>query len=162
MPSASLPGELPSTGVVEFDRLMIGTEQYLRWVEKIESRGFLVQQRALTRGTACEIADRVVTVDPERFRYTDLLHESRHIRQIERAEEQGIDPFGEGRFATIRRAWFERGAYEYEQRLGRKFGFSRDYLGFLEERINHYWKRSYQQELRFSLAAQEHFGRLWR
>ena len=160
--SAAHSVELPATGVAEFDRLMVGTETYRCWVSKVESRGFRVEEGILTPGTAAEIFGYVLTIDPAQFRYVDLLHESRHLRQIERAERQGYNPFAEGRFGLMARAWFERGAYEYEQRLGILFGFSPEYLAFLAARINHYWKRSYRRELRFSLAAQAYLTGLWR
>lgn len=157
-----MAGELPATGVVEFDRLMVGTKIYQRWVAKMESRGFRVEERTLMIGTAAEVLGYVVTVDPARFRFIDLLHESRHVRQIEKAEQQGYDLFACGRYAALTRAWFERGAYEYELRLGLRVGFSPEYLAFLDERIGYYWKRSYQQEFRFSLAVQRYLTGLWR
>ena len=155
-------GELPATGVVEFDRLMVGTKTYRRWVDKIANRGFGIEESTLGVGTAAEISQQLITVDPLRFRFIDLLHESRHVRQIEKAEQQGYDLFASGRYATLTRAWFERGAYEYELRLGLRVGFSPEYMAFLVERIGFYWKRSYQQEFRFSLAVQRYLTGLWR
>ncbi len=113
-------------------------------------------------GTAAELAGRILRVDPGQFRYVDLLHESRHVRQIERAELQGVDVFTAHGLGRMARAWLERGAYEYEQRLGARFGFSDEYHEFLERQLRHYWKRTCQQQFRFSHAVQQHLNRLWR
>lgn len=162
MNSSTFTGKLPSTGIAQFDRLMVGSEQYLRWAANLHRRGFEVLEQPLIEGTAAQMERWTISVDPDQFRYVDLLHESRHIRQFERALWQGFDAFAAGKFAKMLRAWFELGAYEYEQRLGQRFGFSAEYMAFLERQINNYWKRTYRQELRFSAAAQQQFNRIWR
>jgi hypothetical protein len=160
--SSAFSGRLPSTGVARFDRLMVGTEQYLRWVARLNNRGFYLIEQSLMEGTAAQIEDWIIIVDPAQFRYIDLLHESRHLRQLERALLQGFDAFAVGKSAKMMRAWFELGAYEYEQRVGLRFQFSDEYMAFLERQINHYWKRTYRQEIRFSSTAQRQFNRIWR
>jgi hypothetical protein len=160
--SSSASGKLPETGVAEFDRLVAGTARYARWVAKLADRGYLVTEESLPKSEAAEIVRSIVTIDPSKFRYIDLLHESRHIRQIELALRQGIDPFGGGHFARVVRAWFERGAYEYEQKLSAKFSFSDEYSNFLEQQTNHYWKRTHRKEFRFRQALRNRLNRIWR
>jgi hypothetical protein len=141
---------------------MVGTEQYSRWVARITNRGFYLIEHSLVEGTAAAIEHWAITVDPAQFRYIDLLHESRHIRQLERALWQGFDAFAIGKSAKMMRAWFELGAYEYEQRVGRRFCFSDEYMAFLGRQTNYYWKRTYRQEIRFSVTVQRQFNRIWR
>lgn len=162
MNSSTFTGKLPLTGIAQFDRLMVGSEQCLCWAANLQRRGFEVVEQSLIEGTAAQIERWTISVDPDQFRYIDLLHESRHVRQFERALWQGYDPFAEGKFAKMLRAWFEMGAYEYEQRLGAKVRFSGEYMAFVELQINRYWKRTYRQELRFSSTAQQQFNRIWR
>jgi hypothetical protein len=160
--SSSASGKLPETGVPEFDKLMAGTARYLQWVAWLESLGYTVIEQSLTEGSAAEIEGSVILIDPAQFRYIDLLHESRHIRQIDLALRLGFDPFVEGKFAKMLRAWFEFGAYEYERRLSKIFGFSSEYRDYLERQINHYWKRAYRKKLRFSSNLRNRFNRIWR
>ncbi len=160
--SASVVGKLLSTGSPEFDRLMHGTLIYTRWVDKVTVRGFSVDAHSLPVGTAAWIEKWSITLDPDQFRYIDLLHEARHARQIEKAWWQGFDPFALGKSAKMLRAWFELGAYEYEQRIGRRFSFSVAYMDFLTRQMDYYWKRVYRQELKFSRTTRDHFSRIWR
>lgn len=141
---------------------MAGTEQYSRWTAKLEACGYVIAEQTLPGSAAAEIVGLVVTIDPNKFRYIDLLHESRHIRQLELAINQGHDPFARSHFARLLRAWFERGAYEYEQRLSQRYDFSSEYRDFLEQQINHSWKRTFRQELRFGQTMRDRLDRIWR
>lgn len=160
--SASFSGRLPLTGKADFDRLVNGTLLYTKWVGKVTARGFSVVPQVLPEGTAAWIERWEITLDPDQFKYIDLLHEARHTRQIEKAWWQRLDPFGTGKFAKMLRAWFELGAYEYEQRMGRRYSFSAEYMDFLARQIDYYWKRTYRQELKFSRTTQDYFSRIWR
>jgi hypothetical protein len=152
----SAGGTFPATGVDKFDTLVVGIQQYQKWVTNLERRGFRVVRKSLHRGTAAEIIGRIVTIDPVQFRYVDLLHESRHVRQIERAMEQGV------KIGRKEIAWFERGAYEYEQRLGIRVGFSRVYMQFIAQQIDFSWQKTYRQKYRFSQRTQEYFNSIWK
>ena len=160
--SASASGNLPSTGNADFDKLVQGTQVYAYWLQKVLARGFSVVPQSLPTGTAAWIEQWTITFDPSQFRYIDLLHEARHTRQIERAWWQGFDVFGTGKSAKMLRGWFELGAYEYEQRIGQRFGFTAEYMEFLAHQIDYYWKRTYRQELKFSRTTRDQLSRIWR
>jgi len=146
-------GGLPDTGVALFDRLIGDTDLFKRWAGNLRERGYTVVKEKLPKGDAANIVKKTVTVDHAQFRYIDLLHESRHIGQIERAARQGVT----SRSKAIR-AVFERGAYEYELRLGRKFGFSDEYMAWLEKRVKDHWTKSVARKYSFSKRLQN----LWR
>jgi hypothetical protein len=63
--------------------------------------------------------------------FLDVLHDTRHIAQIQRAELQGIDVLGSPRL----RGLAEYGAYGYEVRLGQRYGFSSEYMGYARGQI---------------------------
>jgi len=128
--SSAPSGELPSTGVDEFDRLVYKTRTFERWSENVARRGFTVEARDLGVGIAAEIdmTTKSIVIAPSRFRYIDLLHESRHIAQIER------NAASLGRKKSLIVAAFEDGAYRYEIRLGERKGFSSEYMSFLHGR----------------------------
>jgi RHS repeat-associated protein len=148
---------IPKTGVERFDRLATGTEQYSGWAKNVEARGYTVNPRGLPAGTHAEIQNGVLTVDPNQFRYIDLLHESRHIVQLERAAAQGVPGLN-----MQSAALFERGAYEYELRLAQRYGFSAEYRSFALGRIADYWNRTIQQKAARSRSFQELSRKLWR
>jgi hypothetical protein len=143
-------GGLPATGLQTFDRLVHGTSTFDNWAANLVKRGYVVETRSLAQGEAAFIQGSRVVVDPAQFRYIDLLHESRHIGQISRIN-------GSWGNAAIR-AIFERGAYEYELRLGARRGFNAKYMDWAESRISDYWSRSVQQ--RFSRSS--NLQNLWR
>ena len=154
--SSSGGGSLPSTGVPRFDERIAGSPQYERWVANLENRGFSVTTASLREGDAATIVGRNVTVDPEQFRYADMLHESRHVRQIERAP-QDLDLTGRRTLPIV-----EKGAYEYEMRLGRKVGFSEEYQSWLRKRVNDYWPPALHKEFSKSPSFRQLFNELWR
>jgi RHS repeat-associated protein len=147
-------GGLPSTGTAAFDELVVGTTKYERWAANVSGRGFSIVEDALPEGTAAEIEGRVMTVDPDQFRYIDLLHESRHVRQLELAGDMPLN--------TATRSWFERGAYEYEQRVGSANGFSQEYMDFVDTRINDYWTRSLQKKYFYGGQFKSLMDSLWK
>lgn len=143
-------GRLPSTGVSSFDRLVHGTPTFDNWAANLTKRGYSVETQALAQGEAASIQGTRVVVDPAQFRYIDLLHESRHIGQISRLDGSWNN--------TATRALFERGAYEYELRLGARNRFSAEYIDWARSRISDYWTRSVQQRYSRSSTLQG----LWR
>lgn len=157
--SGTTLGELPSTGVQRFDELVVGTNKYQRWVSNLERRGFEVVEKNLGPGNAAfTLPEKIVQVDPARFRYIDLLHESRHVAQIERAAQKGITDA----FTKRRIAMFECGAYEYELRLGNEVGFSEEYMNFASQRVRDCWNRGIANKFRFRPSFQQEFRELWR
>jgi hypothetical protein len=154
-------GTLPKTGVSKFDELVVGTQKYEKWVSNLEKRGYNVELAELGSETAANILGKNISINPETFSYIDLLHESRHIRQVEKATEMGVSTFGNVKNAKYVRKWFEKGAYEYEQRLGKQFGFSDEYMNFVGRQIDNYWSKSVQQKAKFSESVRK-VEELWR
>lgn len=52
----------------------------------------------------------------------------------------------------------ERGAYEYELRLGASRGFSSDYINFLNSQIDHYYPSSYAAKFNASPTMRRIFN----
>lgn len=159
-------GEIPKTGLDRFDELAVGTKQYDRWKANVENRGFSVVEEAMRRGSHADVdpVTKVVRVDPKQFTYLDLLHESRHIRQVEKVAASGID------IGPREIAWFEKGAYEYERRVlnaarevreGRT-AVSPKYSNFIDDQIGNYWKSSYRKKYLFSPSTKQYFDSIWR
>lgn len=71
-----------------------------------------------------------------------MLHETRHVAQIQRLEASGALG-GKELFAPRVRGAAERGAYEYELRLGKRFGFSDSYKTFLRDQIRQNYPRAF-------------------
>jgi hypothetical protein len=147
-------GPLPSTGVPRFDRRMVGTEVFDKWKATLESRGWTVTVKELNIGTAADITrGKQIAVDPNQFRYIDLLHESRHVRQLNslfRAGHEWVNKRSKGLFETH--------AYRYEQRLGKRFGFAPEYVKWTEARELEFWTPTVRKAAHFDPDMQE----LWR
>ncbi len=155
-------GEWAATGVPRFDRLMHGSLELERWRRGLSRQGFTLQELPVSRrrpGLNAEVVPALrsdgsvggtVWYDPTRFRYIDLLHESRHVMQARRA-----------RIGSITRRWrafFEQGAYEYELRLADRYQFSSEYVRQVRGTLQHEVPRSL--ELTFRLRAR--YRDIWR
>lgn len=145
-------GEIPPTGVGRFDELMVGTKRFDNWVAALEKKGFTIEIARLRPGDAAEVDWKVVRVSPDRFRYLDMLHESRHVGQVLRAEKRGVMS-GNGHI----RALFEKGAYEYELRVGAAKRFSPEYMSWAQGQIAKYWQPSSKKKYLFDPTMR----RLW-
>lgn len=151
-------GGLPSTGVPRFDALAVDTPSFSRWLANVEARGYEVIARTLDPGHAGMVDDvaRQLVYDPAQFRFVDLLHESRHIRQIERLAASGF----QGTRSFV--AWFERGAYEFERRLGMRVGFSGEYQQWLGQRIGEFWTPARRTKFQNSATERSSLQGVWR
>lgn len=95
-----------------------------------------------------------VFVDTQKFAYLDMLHESRHIGQLMRLAKQGLSSYTKGQFNIAGYSktrgifqWLERGAWEYEMKLGRHFGFSAEYMQFAwNQAYKAYWHHGFVTE----------------
>jgi RHS repeat-associated protein len=125
-------GVMQSTGIARFDELAVGTERYTKWVETLKNRRWTVRPAALGDNVAAEITApiRLLEINEANFRYIDLLHESRHVAQVELST--GFTSWGRSK---IRNAC-ELDAYRYELRLGQKFGFSESYMHAISQKIS--------------------------
>ncbi len=129
------------TGVARFDQLVVGTRQFAKWKANLLRRGFRVIEQALGHGTMADIeaaegGGHLMRVDPAQFTYLGMLHESRHVRQIEKALANAQKPFNA---AWLR--FYELGAYQYELRLGKRFGFSATSMNEITGRLNYYLRK---------------------
>jgi hypothetical protein len=115
-----------------------------------------VIEKELPLGVHAEFEGDVLKVDPKQMRYLDLLHESRHVAQIGRAEATGVEA------SKYRTALFEKGAYEYELRLGERMGFSEEYQAFAFSRIQDYVTPSIVKKARLSPSISSWWNTLWR
>lgn len=101
----------------------------------LEGRGVTFVDDAATLERAGDIAQTrfgangglEIVYDSGSTRFVDVLHEARHVAQIQRAQASGLlgnRSIFNSRFTQAA----EWGAYSYEQRLGLSRGFSADYM----------------------------------
>jgi hypothetical protein len=139
-------GEWTPTGVARFDELAVECPAWQGWVTNLQKRGIRVMPNPnLPPGNPASYSpkSKILEYNPSTFRYIDLLHESRHIVQFERAAAKGLDlgkPFRSKKLY----AWLEKGALEYEVKIANRFNFSQEYKLELEDSFNHYWKNQYR------------------
>ena len=139
-------GEWPTTGVARFDELAVECPAWQGWVTNLQKRGIKVMPNPnLPSGNPANYlpGSKILEYNPTTFRYIDLLHESRHIAQFERAAAKGLDlrePFRSSKLY----AWLEKGALEYEMKLAKRFNFSQEYKSALENSFNNYWTSQYR------------------
>lgn len=145
--SALATRRLPPSGSAQFDMLFVDSPQASAMTAGLERRGVrLVDDvNALDPGEAAHV--RLIDNQPTLFydsgstSLLDMLHESRHVAQIQRV--QAADVLGDKNlFSTRLVGAAERGAYEYELRLGERFGFSDVYKNALQEQIDKYYPSS--------------------
>jgi hypothetical protein len=138
---------LPPSGNATFDTLFADSPQASAMTAGLERRGVkLVDDvTALDPGEAAHV--RLIDNQPHLFydsgstSLLDMLHESRHVAQIQRV--QAADVLGDkSLFSTRLVGAAERGAYEYELRLGERFGFSDTYKNALREQVDKYYPSS--------------------
>ncbi len=147
---------LEDTGVPLFDRKVVGTKIYENWKAALQRRGWDVTEDLLPLGTAAEANHKIMSVDANQFRYIDLLHESRHVRQLESAASQGVT--GTNKLIV---ALFEKGAYSYNLRLGTRYGFSNKYMSWATGRIDDYMTFSIKRKFELSSSASRLQEILW-
>jgi hypothetical protein len=77
----SKSGQIPLTGVERFDRLAYGTDEFNSWKANLEACNYkVVENYNLPPGNPANVLKNgTIEVNPNEFRYIDLLHESRHI-----------------------------------------------------------------------------------
>ncbi len=142
MLSKRASGSMGDTGVKFFDRLAVDTPEFQRWKANLEARNWIVEPAAdlpdarADTGLLYDVPDKVgiVRYGPQ-FTYLDMLHESRHVVQLERAlsaQRAGIIGPNVDLFSQRFRAFWEYGAYGYETRLGTRFGFYQEYMNWIE------------------------------
>jgi hypothetical protein len=146
-----------STGIARFDQLAEESRYFAGWTRNLEWRKIrLVRNGNLTADNPANyypIAGRL-EYNPETFRYIDLLHESRHIAQFQRAVAAGLDPIAPFKSARLL-GWLESGALEYELRLAARYGFSLAYVMEVRAARDRVWPWSYQKKYGYR-------GSLWR
>jgi len=158
---------IPDTGVPFFDRRAIDTPEFLRWKANLEAKGYTFIERS--GGNPAEILPtKVILYDPNNFMYVDLLHESRHIGQLkwgqaylDQADLRITDVWSADLIPLL-----ERGAYEYEMRLGAKYGFSDEYMLFLTRELYDpkigIWDFNVNRDFEYSPTLQRIFEEMFR
>jgi hypothetical protein len=163
-PVSNIAMEWPATGIARFDQKVIESSAWERWKANLERRRIrVVPNPGLGAGNPANFipGPRVLEYNPETFRYIDLLHESRHIAQFERAAAKGLDIQAPFRSVKLR-GWLERGALDYEARLGTRFGFSEEYMGTLREVSAALWSRTYQKQYGWSPRLRRTLDQWWK
>ena len=156
-------GEWPATGIARFDQLAEDSKYFSGWSANLERRGVTLDPRPLRAGNPANYnpVAKVLEYDPAQFKYIDLLHETRHIGQFERAAAAGLDlssPFASKRLY----GWLESGALDYEMRQATRFGFSEEYIDALQSVRSQVWPRSYQTKYNYSPTVKETLNQWWR
>jgi hypothetical protein len=143
-----------TTGNIQFDRLFSESPQAQKMIAGLEKRNVSIVDDVtmLKPGESAyvsKIDGRLTLVyDSKSTSFLDMLHESRHVAQVQRTESAGVlgnknifDPN-----STRLRGAGERGAYEYELRLGNRFNFSDEYMNYAKQQIDFYYPKSYSSK----------------
>ena len=150
------------TGVDVLDVAAEKTPQFENWAKALERNyGYTVRadpSLAKTNKVAQTLPNKSVIYDPQRFTYLDMLHESRHVFQIEQGENEGVNMFSSGY-----RQWAEKNAYEYEATVASKYAslpeFKTDssllgrYLESNKSYVKDKFERAALQKMRLSPTA---------
>ncbi|MCU7929106.1 MAG: hypothetical protein KZQ97_22105 [Candidatus Thiodiazotropha sp. (ex Dulcina madagascariensis)] len=153
--SSSIDGGFYPTGIGKFDQPFSLSPQFEKISVGLERRGItLVPDRSKLDMSAGERAfvqlekdgSGILVYDPATTPFVDILHESRHISQIQRAQKSGL--LGDkSPYSSKLKPLFERGAYEYELRLGERFDFDSRYNRQLVDRVNDYYTPQFERSL---------------
>ena len=137
------------TGVSSFDQLFVDSPQASKMLDALGRRGVNVVNDAsrLDLGASAQVfrenGQLTLVYDSQGTSFVDMLHEARHVAQVQRVDEAGVlgnkDLFNSPRLLGAA----ERGAYEYETRLGNANGFSSDYMSYLQSQIDYYYPPGY-------------------
>lgn len=148
----------------ESDQLFAESPQAQRMIAGLERRGVLVvdNSSSLAVNEAAKVSrvngQLVLTYDSQGTTLIDMLHEARHVAQIQRVESAGVlgnkDIFGNSRLIGAA----ERGAFEYEQRLGSRFEFSAEYMNYLDSMKNYYYPNSFSSKFSASPTMRDIFN----
>jgi hypothetical protein len=159
---SSRTGQL--TGVAKFDQLFSQSAPAQKMISALERRGVIVVNDAsrLDPGASAQLIREngklTLIYDSNSTSFVDMLHESRHVAQVQRAEAADVlgekDIFGSPRLLGVA----ERGAYEYELRLGNNYGFSSDYMKYVRSQIDFYYPSSYSAKFNTSPTMRRIFN----
>jgi hypothetical protein len=146
--SASRTGQL--TGIAELDMPFAQSAQAGGMLAALERRGVTVidDVSRLPAGvsvqTFMENGALTMVYDSATSSFIDMLHDIRHVAQIQRVEASGLRT-AEQIFASPRLMGVaERGAYEYELRLlDRHDGVSSGYVTYAQGQIESYYRPSW-------------------
>jgi RHS repeat-associated protein len=122
--SSVLRSDAALTGIEHLDRAAVLTHEYEAWKAAVSKQGWVVTEGTLAPGTmattevtvdASGTMQKVVVMDPKQATYLALLHESRHINQVEKLARQGVSMASPLEYWKLKAA--EVGAYRYEERV---------------------------------------------
>jgi RHS repeat-associated protein len=127
---------VPLTGVARFDAPAVASEHFEQFIRGVEQRGFKVRESpSMTRAEPAFIRpdQRRFFYSSKYMTYLDMRHEIRHFQQL---RQSGSLRTGRGQLQR-----YEREVYEYERSLGERYGFSKEYMEYLNQRIQSYGGR---------------------
>lgn len=152
------------TGVATFDRLFAESPQAPRMLDALGRRGVQVidDVSLLDPGASAQTlrmnGQLTLIYDSNSTTFVDMLHDVRHVAQVQRAEAAGVlgnkDIFGSPRLIGAA----ERGTYEYELRLGSRAGFSDRYMGYLQRQLDFYYPPGYSAKFSASPTMRSIFN----
>jgi hypothetical protein len=155
------PGSTSYTGVERFDELFKKSKYFKPFKEGLERQGFSVTHRTLPPDIRAEMRATEIVYDETKTTYLDMLHEARHVHQYLTAQRTNVlrgGDFFSDKFTPV----LERGAYEYELRLGRAFEFQAGTGAASENRIaQEGWTLDYEHRF-FSLPPRSVVRKLQR
>ena len=167
MRSGSIKGEIPKTGITLFDRLVKDSEEYIHFRDQVEKAGFTVEEVSIGQGFRgqFDVLEKTCKINVAYFTYLDLMHETRHLQQILRAVEQGIEWHKIKRYLNRVIAGLEYDAYQYELHLLAEVGgVNEAYLEFVNDQLYNsetgYYNVSMQKKISLSDVTQSIIQRL--
>lgn len=166
--SGGFNGEV--TGIERFDvKLFQNDEAFEFWRIALSKRGYTLSRKTLEPNSFAftDPEHKTVVVDPDITTYAMFLHERHHLRQFIRLERQGynvLEVVSNSDTHEISRIgrWLELGAYEYLERLGRRYGFSLEYMHYLENQKAFYWGKSLRSKYQASTTTRKKFDAIWK
>lgn len=136
--SGSLNTPIPKTGIEDFDQLVKDTEAYKLFRKRVINIGFSFTEISPDEGFRgqFDLLGKAFKVNIAHFTYLDLMHETRHLEQISRANEQGIECHTIRKYLSRVIAGLEYDAYQYElQLLQANGGANEAYLAFVDGQL---------------------------
>lgn len=174
---------IPKTGVAYYDRLVYETQGFQNWGKAISAVGVTV--KFFGARADFDPVERVMYVNPQKLTYLDLLHESRHVMQWQRALRQHSIDLGKlkARHRHLLFNWLEGGPYKFELRLHERLldasqplyntqlqdfvgvGFRQEYIDWVNTMLydpqTGYWSERNQRDWMYSPTISEYMRKLW-
>jgi hypothetical protein len=88
------------------------------------------------------------------------------MRQLELLAQQGMTAYKQSGFTGLSRTsklfeWLEKGAWEYERHLARRFGFSQEYQEIISRQRAYYWSRTAEKSFDMDRGFRNFLRGVW-